>query len=338
MKKLRLGAALLFCAILLTALASCGKSYNYDLSEYITLGNYKGVEIAAAEIDSQVQSQLDSLLEQKATTEDIADRPAALGDIVNIDYTGTIGGAAFEGGTASAQEVTLGAGGYIDGFEDGIVGMTIGEEKTVTCLFPEDYQNTELAGKAADFAITLHSIKHKTLPELNDEFILSLENGYDTLDSYKAYLRKAIKENSVWTKIISEVTVIKYPKKEVKAAYNQMVTYYKSLAAQYNATLDEYIMNYQGSDTNSFLSYIASYAQEAVKSEMCLYAIARAENITVSDSDYQTKGTELASAGGFEDLKAYEKSVGKENIENSILNTLVHEWCANQAVETAAEG
>ncbi|HHX53888.1 MAG TPA: trigger factor [Clostridiales bacterium] len=338
MKKLRFGAALLVCAIMLTALASCGKPYNYDLSEYITLANYKGVEIAAAEIDSQVQSQLDSLLEQKATTEDITDRPAALGDIVNIDYSGTVDSVAFEGGTAAGQDVTLGAGGYIDGFEDGIVGMMIGEEKKVPCAFPEDYHNTELAGKVAEFTITLNSIKYKNLPELNDAFIVSLENGYDTLDSYKTYLRKAIKENNVWTKIVSETAVIKYPEKEVKASYNQMVTYYKSLAAQYNATLDEYIMNYQGSDTNTFLSYVTSYAKEAVKSEMCLNAIARAENITVSDSDYQTKGAELAKQNGMEDLKAYEKSMGRENIENSILNILVREWCAAQAVETAAEG
>ena len=338
MKQLRLGAALLVCAIMLTALSSCGKSYNYDLSEYITLGNYKGVEVAAADIDSQVQSQLDSLLEQKAATEDITDRPAALADIVNIDYAGTIDGVAFEGGTAAAQDVSLGEGGYIDGFEDGIVGMKVGENKIVPCTFPEDYANTEVAGKTAEFSITLNSIKHKTLPELNDAFIASLENGYDTLDSYKAYLRKTIKENNVWTKIVSETAVIKYPEKEVKASYNQMVTYYKSLASQYNATLDEYIMNYQGSDTNSFLSYVAMYAKEAVKGEMCLNAIARAENITVSDSDYKTRGADLAKQSGYEDLKAYENAVGKENIEKSVLSIITREGCARQAVETAAEG
>ncbi|MCR5263851.1 MAG: trigger factor [Clostridiales bacterium] len=328
MKKLLCVAA---AAALLLSFAACGKAYNYDLSKYITLGQYKGVSVSASEIEESVQSQLDSLLKQKAETKDVTDRAAKDGDEVNIDYKGTIGGEPFDGGTASSDVVTLGSGQMIDGFESGIVGMTIGQTKTVTCTFPEDYTE-ELAGKTADFEITLNSIKETTLPELNDEFIAGLDNGYSTVDEYKAYLYDVAKSNSAWTSVVSSSNVIEYPKKELKSYYDNMVTYYQQVAASNGLSFDSYVQNYLGGTADSLLQMIYSYSQNYVKNQLVLNSIARAENITVDDATYKAKAGELADSYGYKSLKEYEKAAGKDSVKEAVLADMVQKLVADNAV------
>ncbi|MFA6948562.1 MAG: FKBP-type peptidyl-prolyl cis-trans isomerase, partial [Eubacteriales bacterium] len=147
-KTLALGLTTVLCA---GVLSSCGNSYdyNYTLSDYVKLGEYKGLTLSAEAVENSVQSTIDSLLSDNAETKDITDRAVAAGDKVNIDYAGTIDGEAFTGGTAAAQELTLGSSGYIDGFDDGIIGMSIGDNKTIEVTFPEDYSNADVAGKDA---------------------------------------------------------------------------------------------------------------------------------------------------------------------------------------------
>ena len=332
-KLLRAVSAAVAAAAVAVSLTSCGKAYNYDLSKYVTLGQYKGVSVSASEIDEAVESQLNSLLESKSESKDITDRAAKDGDKVNIDYVGTINGEAFDGGTASGDEITLGSGAMIDGFESGIVGMTTGQTKTVTCTFPDAYDNADLAGKTADFAITLNTITETVLPELTDEFIAGLDNGYSTVDDYKAYLRDAYKSNYAWSQVVSGSTVIKYPDKEVKTYYNNMVNYYKQLAANYGVTLDEYIANYAGSTTDVLLSYILSYAKSNAKQMMVMHSIADAEGIKVDDASYKTRGEELAKSSGYDTLKDYEKAAGKDGVKESVLSAMVQDFVADNAVE-----
>lgn len=330
-KMFRAASAVLAAVIVSGSLVSCGQAFNYDLSKYVTLGQYKGVSVSASEIDESVESQIQSLLENNSEKTEVTDRAARDGDEVNIDYTGTIDGEAFDGGTASSDTITLGSGQMIDGFESGIVGMNIGETKTVTCTFPEDYDE-ELAGKTADFAITLNSITEVVLPELTDEFIAGLDNGYSTVDSYKAYLSDTFKSNYAWNEVITSSTVTQYPKKEVKAYYDTMVSYYKQMAASYGVTLDEYIQNYSGTTTDNMLSYISSYAQANVKQLLVMYSIARAEGIEVDNDTYKTKGAELAEQSGYESLKDLEKASGKDSVKESVLAQLVQDFVAANAV------
>ena len=329
MKKLLAAAC---AAALILSLVSCGQAYNYDLSKYITLGQYKGVSVSAADIETQVQNQLDSLLEQNASTTDITDRAAKDGDEVNIDYTGTIDGVAFDGGTASSDTLTLGSGQMIDGFESGIVGMSIGETKTVTCTFPDDYKAADLAGKTADFAITLNSIKEKTLPTLDDAFIAGLDNGYTTVDDYKAHLYDVLKSNNAWAAVSSASTVSEYPKKELKDYYDRMVDSYKSQAAAYGVSFDTYARNYLGSEPESLLQMIYAYAQSYVKNQLVLYSIARAENITADDATYKSEGAKIAADYGYDTLKEYENAAGKETVKESVLASLVQKFVADNAV------
>ena len=130
--------------------------------------------------------------EQNARFDDV-ERPAQMGDKVIIDYSGSVDGVKFDGGTAEAQTLDLGSGMFVPGFEEQVVGMNIGEEKDITVTFPEDYRADDLAGKEAVFAVKLVAVKEKQLPELDDEFAQDISE-FDTLEEYKADLTSKLKE------------------------------------------------------------------------------------------------------------------------------------------------
>lgn len=323
------------CAISLTG---CGKAYDYDLSEYLTLGQYKGVELTTDEIDSSMQSSIDSLISQHTETNDITDRAAQSGDTVNIDYTGYIDGEIFEGGSATGSDITLGSGGYIDGFEDGIIGMQIDETKTVDCTFPDEYTNNpDLAGKSAQFEITLNTITENVAPEYNDEFIASLESeDYTTVAEYETLLRESTVRSLVWNKVVSACTVKAYPKDELKTYYDNMVSYYEKYANQYGVTLSTYITSYAGTDVDTFLTEVTTVAQQYVLSDMVVYAVSRAEDITVTDEQYDEYAAKYAASYSYDTVKAYEKAYGKSEVMRNVLTEVVQDYLVAQSVQAAA--
>ena len=158
--------AVVAAVIIFVAFGLGSRPYNYDMSEYVKLAkkNYIGVEIdkvtAEKVTDKEVQSQIDSALESATTTKEQKKGTAKKGNVAVVDYKGTINGKAFDGGTGSDMEVELGSGSMIEGFEDGIIGMKVGEKKTLNLTFPASYPaNQDLAGKDVKFKVTLKSIK-----------------------------------------------------------------------------------------------------------------------------------------------------------------------------------
>ena len=154
----------------------------------VTLGDYKGIKIKKVEYnvtDADVQTEVDRFLDQNSYEEEVTGRAAQNGDITVIDYSGSVDGVKFDGGTAENQTLTLGSGAFIPGFEDGVVGMNIGDAKDITVKFPDDYGAKELAGKEAVFAVKLHALKVKKLPELTDELVKD-KTGSETVDAYKS--------------------------------------------------------------------------------------------------------------------------------------------------------
>ena len=147
-----------------------------NLADYIKLGKYKGVTVTlttSSEITAaDVEKYIEDVRTQHSRTVEITDRGAKNGDELVIDYKGTLDGVAFDGGTATGTTLTLGAGGWIDGFEDGMVGMKAGETKTIDATFPDPYKNNpDLAGKTVQFEITVHSVSETVIPEYNDAFV-----------------------------------------------------------------------------------------------------------------------------------------------------------------------
>ena len=190
-------------AVLMTAsLAGCGSGKLSN--DYVTVNKYKGLEVtevAKNEVsDDSVEQEIQSRLEAAATEQDVTDRSAQSGDWVNIDYTGTLDGVAFDGGTATGYDLELGSGSFIgasgdyQGFEDQIVGHNTGEEFDITVQFPENYQSSDLAGKPANFHIVLNKIYQKVTPELTDEWVANNSESSKTVDEYKEeVLPKAVR-------------------------------------------------------------------------------------------------------------------------------------------------
>ena len=182
----------------------------FEVYPEIELAAFGAVEVEkpATEItDADVDKMIEQLREQRATFE-VAERAAASGDRVNINYAGTVDGEAFEGGSADGQQLVLGSGQMIPGFEDGIVGLSAGEQKTIDVTFPEDYQAEELKGKAAQFAITVNKVEAKQLPEIDDDFMALFGVKEGGMDAFRVEVRKNMErelKNALRNKVKEQV-------------------------------------------------------------------------------------------------------------------------------------
>lgn len=185
-------------------LAGCGNSQkqeneaaylkDIDTSGYVTLGEYKGMDLALEEPEipeEYLESYIQYVLTNNPEYVDITDRAVQTGDVVNIDYEGKLDGVAFAGGTAQGADLTIGSGQFISGFEDGCIGMEIGQTRDVEARFPDPYKNNpDLAGKTAVFTVTLNGIREVKIPELTDEYVASLGmEDCETTQEYRAFLR-----------------------------------------------------------------------------------------------------------------------------------------------------
>ena len=163
----------------------------------VKLGEYKGLKVdkvSTRVTQKEVDEEIDKERERNARTIDVTDRAVQDKDQITLDFEGFVDGVAFEGGKASDYPLTIGSGAFIPGFEDQLIGANIDEEKEINVTFPEEYQAKELAGKAAVFKCTVHSIKAKELPELDDEFVSDVSEKSETVDAYKAEVKAKIKE------------------------------------------------------------------------------------------------------------------------------------------------
>ena len=304
---------------------------NTNISEYITLGNYKGqtaeVTTSSEFTDEEFADMLNYFLLQYAEVGDVVtDRPAAMNDTVVIDYVGTVDGVAFEGGTGTEQTATLGMGQYIPGFEEGIVGMNIGDTKNVYVTFPENYGVDSLNGKDAIFAITLRSITSNTLPEYTDEFV-SENFSFDTVAEFEDALRQSKAEDanserySAALEILTEGSEMKkYPDGTVEDYIYQQVSYDKYYAESYGMTVAEYISGYYGLAVSEYEAQLQTMAENMIKQEFALYALAAAEGITVTDEEMATEVENYLEYYGYTDVETLctEMGISETLLENSL--------------------
>lgn len=256
--------------------------------DYVTLPeDYASISVAKADVepgDDDVQTQLDSLLSQNATTTQITDRAAESGDTVNIDYSGSVDGVAFTGGTATGYDLTLGSGTFIDGFEDQIVGHTPGESFDITVTFPDSYGDSTdsegntvtLSGKEAVFAITLNYISETVTPELTDEWVDATYGESDdlhTADELRARLSELLYENNLKNYVIEYLlensTFAGLPKAVTDYQVKQCLNYYYTMASYYGYDLDTFAQSVMGYDSTDAMlatmdSSIETYSKEAL--------------------------------------------------------------------------
>ena len=298
----------------------------------VKLGAYKGIKIDKVEYnvkDEDVETEVQRLLNQHATEENVEGRAAENGDITVIDYSGSVDGKKFDGGTAEKQTLTLGSGAFIPGFEEGVVGMNIGETKDITVKFPEDYGAKELAGKDAVFAVTLHEIKVKKLPELTDEFVKD-KTGDENVEAYKNSVKEKLEKANAQRaeretedniiKAISAASEVEIPDSLIEREIDNMIQQ-TSYRLMYQGLKFEDYLKYTGQTMDAYREGCKESAKDHVKTQLVIDKILTAEDIKATEEDIENKLKEQAESVG----KSYEEYVKTVNdrqrsyIENEVI-------------------
>ena len=295
-------------------------------SDYVTVCDYSSLKIAKKDIevsDSDVQSQIDSILSNYK--KQVTDRKVKKGDVVNIDYTGTIDGKEFDGGSATGANLTIGSGTFIDGFEDGIIGMKKGQTKDLDLTFPEEYSSEELAGQEVVFKVTLQSFKRA--PELTDDWAAK-NTDCKTAEDYKKEIRKTLEEEAktsaqntlretAWNTVLSASEVKEYPQDDLDTAKTEFKTLYENYAKQGDMTLEDFVKA-QGISMDDFEEQSGQYAEFKVKQNLIVQGIMDAENMTLEDKKSLSIQDELIKAYSVKDLAALVDKYGQAAVDESI--------------------
>lgn len=297
-----------------------------DIDKYITIGQYKGLSLEKV-VETITDTELEGSISQdlEMTKEEVKDGVVEDGDTVTVNYVGTENGKEFNGGSAENQEITIGSGGYIPGFEDGILGMKKGETKDVPLTFPEDYIEPSMAGKDVVFKITLQSFKRA--PELNDDWVAK-NTEYKTVEEYREGKKKLLQENAeqmadsvlyqtAWNQVNEASEVKEYPEKDVKEAYAEFETQIKSYAKQGGMELEDYLESQQVSQ-EAFEEQCQKYAEERVKQNLILQGIMDAEGMTLEDKESLAIQDEIIQTYGVQDLAALIDTYGQTSVDRTI--------------------
>lgn len=327
------------CAIAL--LGGCAGSAGSLSNSNITIKKYKGLEVEKVEqiavTDEDVEQSIQSDLETIATKTDITDRPAQLGDISIIDFEGKKDGVAFEGGAGTDYELELGSGQFIDGFEDGIVGHSIGETFDLNLTFPEDYSSADLAGQAVVFTVTLKGLQQKNVPELTVEILEQLGTEAKTIDEYKAKVRADLETSnkesaestllgSVWEALVNECEVKKFPEGMIDEYVAEMKEQYSYYAQMYGMEIEDFF-------TQMFGMSVEQLAETTATQELALTLIAEKEGLTLSDKEYETEVKEMASQYGYESTDEFVTAYGEDAVRKALLQEKVGNFLVENSIQ-----
>ena len=297
----------------------------------VKLGEYKGIKFEKVEYnvkDADVEDALKRLQERNSRLVAVEGRPAEKGDTVVIDYSGSVNGVKFEGGTAEKQNLELGSNSFIPGFEDQVVGMNVGEERDISVKFPEDYHAEDLKGKDAVFHIVLHEIKKKELPEITDEFIKDAD-GAESVEAYKAETKKRMQEandrradrelEDKIVKTITEKAETEIPDALVENQIDRMVQEMEYRLMYQGLRLEDYL-NYAKMSMEDYRKGYEAQARELVKQQLVIEKIIETEKIEATDEDVEKKIEEDAKARD-KSVEEYKKEVeGRtEYLKNEIV-------------------
>ena len=315
----------------------------------VTLGQYKGLEVEkdAVEVtDEEVDAELKKAQEQNAREVTIEDRPVKEGDIITLNYAGTIDGVPFDGGTAESQKLEIGSHSFIDTFEDQLVGLNIGDEKDVEVTFPEEYHAAELAGKPANFHVKVLGITEKQLPEIDDDFAQDTTE-FDSLEDYKADIKAKLleskeeqaknnMENALVEKAV-ENAEMDIPEAMVDSQVDQMVQEFQQRVSYQGISFEQYLQ-FTGQNPEAFRESMRPEAMRRIQSSLVLEAIVAAENIEATEEDLNKEFERMASMYQMEadQIASYMGEAEKENMKNDIAIQKAVDFIREQAVVTEA--
>ena len=329
------------------ALSGC--SSDTAENDYVSVSGYKGIEIDKVDVDTDisdedVENEINSVLEENATDKEVTGRAAQLGDTADINYVGKVDGQEFDGGSADNYPLELGSGSFIDGFEDSIVGHNVGETFDWNGKFPDDYQNTDLAGKDVVFTITVNALTEPELPELTDDFVKTVSEESETVEEYREEVRKNLEEtaqenydselnSAVWEAVLEKAEVKGYPDGEVDRIYNTYLEQYQEMASYYNMEYDEFIQLYTEMTVDEFEEEAKEAAKDNIKQSQVAEVIAEKEGLTLTDEEYEKEFEKLAEDYGYEDVDDLKEVAGEETLKQLVLQPIVQEWLAENCVQ-----
>lgn len=285
----------------------------------VTLGEYKGVEVKREHTlvtEDEVNAEIEKERNKQAAEVSVEDRAVAEGDTVNLDYSGSVDGVKFAGGTAEAQTLKIGSHTFIPGFEEQMVGMNIGEEKDLEVTFPEEYHAKELAGKKAVFHVKVNGITETQLPALDDDFAKDISE-FDTLDEYKADVRAKLeaqaaeRDNNAFTNAVIEKVMenatVEIPEAMVERQIDSMVRNFEARLAQQGLKLADFI-KYTGQDEKSFRNQYREQAEKSVRANLVLEAVENAENFEATEEEIDAEIVKFAGQIG-QDVENLKKNL-----------------------------
>ncbi|HWS30159.1 MAG TPA: trigger factor [Clostridia bacterium] len=315
----------------------------------VKLGQYKGIEVLKREYnvtDEMVDREITAEREKVARYTEV-ERAVENGDIVNLDYSGSVDGVKFDGGTAEGQELTIGSNTFIPGFEEQMIGMNMGEEKNIEVTFPEEYHAEELKGKKAVFAVKVNSIRVKELPDADDDFAKDVSE-FDTIQELRDAKHKELaerlkknaeieKENEAIGKVVENAEV-EIPEAMVERQVDASVQNIAYRLTAQGLSLEDYL-KYTGTHEHDMRDDLKPEALNRVKSQLVLEAISKAEAVTADEAEVDVKVKEYALRSGTE-FETFKKSLTPDDIayfEDQVIVDKTLAIIMESAVETEAE-
>ena len=319
------------------------------LKPAVTLGDYKGVEVEKTPVEvseEEVDKEVDKERENNSRTIDVDDRAVEKGDMIKLNFEGFVDGTPFEGGKAEDYSLTIGSGSFIPGFEDQLIGAKIGEEVEVNVTFPEEYHAAELKGKPAVFKCTVNEIKVKELPEADDEFAKDVSE-FDTLAEYKDDIRakllekktadaKREKQNKTVAKAVENATM-EIPEAMITEQVRRMADDFARRLQSQGLSMDQY-MQFTGLTMDALAQQMRPEALKRIQNSLVLEAIAKAENIEVSDEKVNEEIEKMAAAYKMEadKLKELIGDAEKEQMKSDLAIQAAVDMITDAAVEVEA--
>ena len=316
------------------------------LKPEVKLGEYKGIKIEKIErevTEEEILAEINRERNKNARNITIEDRPVKDGDMTVIDFEGFVDGEAFEGGKGENYPLTIGSGAFIPGFEEQLVGAEIGKEVEVKVTFPEDYQAEELQGKEAVFKCTVHEIKEKELPELDDEFASEVSE-FDTLEEYKEDVKKNLTEKKVKdaetarenaaVEAAVKASEIEIPEAMLETQQRQMVDEFSQRITMQGMSMEQY-MQFTGATYEKLIEQVKPQAEERIRARLVLEAIAKSENIVATEEDYEKEMKTMAEVYQME-IDKVKELMGEREKKNIMLDLAVRkaaDFVAENAIE-----
>lgn len=327
------------------------KDINVD--DYVILGDYIGLEIKLDELvvtDQDVDDYIAYLLQSDAVYLEVTDRAVQEGDTVTIDFVGKLDGVAFEGGTGSTSSLIIGSGMFIPGFEEGVIGMEIGDTKDVEAVFPDPYDNDpNLSGKTAVFTVTLNGIRKAQPAELTDEYVTNLGiEGITDVESFKTYLHDGMlalqqadyeleRSNLVLEAAFANTEFTGTPEGVVNRLKSVVTSTVSSYAQMYGMSVADIVVASYGGTAEDYETTLYQQAETAAQQYVMMQAIALKEGIAVSDEEVNEALEQEAADYGYADLEEYKETVDMEAYREYLMTQKVIQFLSDNAVLIGAE-